>query len=154
MLYRFVRAVMSFALGMFYRTQVTRSTDDLEGPLMFVGNHPNSIIDPALVFVITQRKVTFLAREPLFRVPVFGFILRGLGALPVYRKQDHPGLMEKNEGTLDAAAQALAARRPSPSSPRASRTRTRSCRRSRPARRASRTGRRRPARRCASFPSG
>jgi 1-acyl-sn-glycerol-3-phosphate acyltransferase len=106
-LYRLVRAVISFALGMFYRTQVTRSTEDLSGPIMLVGNHPNSIIDPALVFVITQRKVTFLAREPLFRVPVFGFFLNALGALPVYRKQDHPTQMTKNEGTLDAAADAL-----------------------------------------------
>src|SRR5262245_4901760 len=74
---------------------------------MFVGNHPNSIIDPAMVFAMTERQLTFLAREPLFRVPVFGWILRGLGALPVYRKQDHPSQMAKNEGTLDAAATAL-----------------------------------------------
>jgi glycerol-3-phosphate O-acyltransferase / dihydroxyacetone phosphate acyltransferase len=60
-----------------------------------------------MVFILTDRHVTFLAREPLFRVPVLGWILRGLDALPVFRKQDHPGLMEKNEGTLDAAARAL-----------------------------------------------
>jgi glycerol-3-phosphate O-acyltransferase / dihydroxyacetone phosphate acyltransferase len=108
-LYRLVRAIAAFALGLFYRVQVTRTDEPLDGPVMFVGNHPNSIIDPALVFVITPRQVTFLAREPLFRVPVFGWLLRGLGALPVYRKQDHPGLMEKNEGTLETAAQALVA---------------------------------------------
>lgn len=107
MFYRFVRGLISFALGLFYRLQVTRAADDLSGAVMFVGNHPNSIIDPAMVFATTPRQVTFLAREPLFRVPGFGFILRGLGALPVYRKQDHPGLMAKNEGTLDAAATAL-----------------------------------------------
>jgi hypothetical protein len=44
----------------------------------------------------------------LFRVPVLGWLLKGLGALPVYRKEDHPGLMAKNEGTLEAAATALA----------------------------------------------
>lgn len=107
MFYRFVRGLISFALGLFYRLQVHRATDDLSGPVMFVGNHPNSIIDPAMVFATTDRQVTFLAREPLFRVPVFGAILRGLGALPVYRKQDHPGQMAKNEGTLEAAAAAL-----------------------------------------------
>lgn len=108
MFYRFVRGLISFALGLFYRLQVTRAVDDLSGPVMFVGNHPNSIIDPAMVFATTDRQVTFLAREPLFRVPVFGAILRGLGALPVYRKQDHPGQMAKNEGTLEAAGAALA----------------------------------------------
>jgi 1-acyl-sn-glycerol-3-phosphate acyltransferase len=111
MFYRLVRAVISFALGLFYRVEVVRRVEDLSGPVMFVGNHPNSLIDPALVFVITDRQVTFLAREPLFRIPVLGWVLRGLGALPVFRKQDHPGLMEKNEGTLDAARGALAAGR-------------------------------------------
>ncbi len=107
MFYRLVRTIVSVALGLFYRIEVVRRVEDFRGPVMFVGNHPNSLIDPAMVFVITDRQVTFLAREPLFRVPVLGWILRGLDALPVYRKQDHPGLMEKNEGTLDAAANAL-----------------------------------------------
>lgn len=107
MFYRLVRGIVAFALRLFYRVEVVQHTADLSGPVMFVGNHPNSLIDPALVFVITNRQVTFLAREPLFRVPVMGWLLRGLKALPVYRKQDHPGLMEKNEGTLDTAASAL-----------------------------------------------
>lgn len=107
MFYRLVRSIVSVALGLFYRIEVTRRVEDFAGPVMFVGNHPNSLIDPAMVFMITTRPVTFLAREPLFRAPVLGWILRGLDALPVYRKQDHPGLMEKNEGTLDAAAKAL-----------------------------------------------
>jgi glycerol-3-phosphate O-acyltransferase / dihydroxyacetone phosphate acyltransferase len=107
MFYRLVRTIVSMALGLFYRVEVVRRVGDFAGPVMFVGNHPNSLIDPAMVFMITDRQVTFLAREPLFRAPILGWILRGVGALPVYRKQDHPGLMEKNEGTLDAAANAL-----------------------------------------------
>ncbi len=111
MLYGLIRSIVAFALRLFYRLEVTSSGADLSGPVMFVGNHPNSLIDPALVFVITERQVTFLAREPLFRVPVLGQVLRALGALPVYRKQDHPGLMEKNEGTLETAAKALSSGR-------------------------------------------
>jgi glycerol-3-phosphate O-acyltransferase / dihydroxyacetone phosphate acyltransferase len=107
MLYGVIRAIVRVALSLFYRLQVERRAAELEGPVVLVGNHPNSLIDPALVFVVTHRHVTFLAREPLFRAPVLGWILKGIGALPVYRKQDHPGLMQKNEGTLDAAAQAL-----------------------------------------------
>ena len=96
MFYRLVRSIVSMALGLFYKVEVVRRVEDFAGPVMFVGNHPNSLIDPAMVFMITERQVTFLAREPLFRVPVLGWILRGVGALPVYRKQDHPGLMAKN----------------------------------------------------------
>ena len=107
MLYRIIKIVVRVALGLFYRLQVERRGGELSGPVILVGNHQNSLIDPALVFVITDRHVTFLAREPLFRAPVLGWVLKGIGALPVFRKQDHPGLMQKNEGTLESAAQAL-----------------------------------------------
>ncbi|MBX7113487.1 MAG: lysophospholipid acyltransferase family protein [Myxococcaceae bacterium] len=107
MFYRFVKMVIGRALGMFYRVQLVALPQALTGPVMFVGNHPNSMIDPAMIFAVTPRKVTFLAREPLFHVPVLGWLLRGLEALPVYRKQDHPTQMDKNSATLDTAASAL-----------------------------------------------
>ncbi|SEM93863.1 1-acyl-sn-glycerol-3-phosphate acyltransferases [Stigmatella aurantiaca] len=108
MFYAFIHGLVSLALRLFYRVKVQAPADGFDGPLMFVGNHPNSLIDPALVFILTRRHVTFLAKEPLFRMPVIGWILKGLDALPVYRKQDHPSQMTKNEGTLDAARAALA----------------------------------------------
>lgn len=107
MFYRFVKFVISQALSLFYRLELAAPMKELSGPVMFVGNHPNSMIDPAMILVLTPRQLTFLAREPLFQVPVLGWLLRGIGALPVYRKQDHPTQMEKNAGTLDAAASAL-----------------------------------------------
>jgi glycerol-3-phosphate O-acyltransferase/dihydroxyacetone phosphate acyltransferase len=105
--YRVVRALVSLALRLFYRVRIAARPIPGDGPVIFVGNHPNGLIDPALVFVLTSRQVTFLAKEPLFRVPVIGLILRGLGALPVYRKQDNPSQMAKNEGTFEAASGAL-----------------------------------------------
>ncbi|PTL78529.1 lysophospholipid acyltransferase family protein [Vitiosangium sp. GDMCC 1.1324] len=111
MFYSFVRAVVALALRLFYRVKVNAPPAEPEGPVMFVGNHPNGLIDPALVFILTRRHVTFLAKEPLFRIPVIGWLLKGLKALPVYRKQDDPSQMGKNEGTLDAARGALVAGR-------------------------------------------
>ena len=109
--YSIVRAVVALALRLFYRVKVHAPAAEPEGPVMFVGNHPNGLIDPALVFILTRRHVTFLAKEPLFRIPFIGWLLRGVGALPVYRKQDNPSQMGKNEGTLDAARDALVAGR-------------------------------------------
>jgi len=106
-LYSFLRAVIGAALRLFYKVGLTGSTARLDGPIMFVGNHPNALIDPALIFVLTPRQVTFLAKAPLFRIPLLGLILKGIDALPVYRKQDNPALMQQNEGTLEAAAEAL-----------------------------------------------
>lgn len=107
MFYAFVRAVVSFTIRLFYRLEVSERALPADGPVIFVGNHQNALVDPALVFVLTDREVTFLAKAPLFRAPVIGHVLRGLHALPVYRKQDDPTQMSKNEGTFDAATAAL-----------------------------------------------
>ncbi|HVG64118.1 MAG TPA: 1-acyl-sn-glycerol-3-phosphate acyltransferase, partial [Hyalangium sp.] len=73
MFYAFIRGLASLALRLFYRLRVNAPAAEPEGPVIFVGNHPNGLIDPALVFVITRRQVTFLAKEPLFRMPVIGW---------------------------------------------------------------------------------
>lgn len=79
---------------------------ELDGAVIFVGNHPNGLVDPGLLFILARRHVTFLAKAPLFSLPVLGWILRGLSALPVYRKQDNADTA-KNEGTLTASVEAL-----------------------------------------------
>ncbi|WP_338864208.1 lysophospholipid acyltransferase family protein [Myxococcus stipitatus] len=107
MFYACVRAVVAVCLRLFYRVKVNAPGAEPEGPVLFVGNHPNGLIDPGLVFIITRRPVTFLAKAPLFSLPVLGWLLKGLDALPVYRKQDDPTKMGGNEGTLDAAKGAL-----------------------------------------------
>ncbi|MBN1209286.1 MAG: 1-acyl-sn-glycerol-3-phosphate acyltransferase [Myxococcaceae bacterium] len=107
MFYAFIRGLVSLTLRLFYQVKVNAPASEPEGPVIFVGNHPNALIDPALVFVVTHRRVTFLAKAPLFRLPVIGWILKGLEALPVYRKQDDPTQMARNEGTLEAARAAL-----------------------------------------------
>lgn len=107
MFYRLVRATISFALQLFYRIKVIGQAEPGTGAVVFVSNHPNSLLDPALLLMAVRRPVTFLAKEPLFRTPGMGWLLRWLDALPVYRKQDHPEQMDKNEGTLEAAAGAL-----------------------------------------------
>jgi len=109
--YRGLRAIISLALRAFYRIEPPvdpAAALAMEGPVMFVGNHPNGMVDPGLVFVLAKRHITFLAKAPLFKLPVVGWLIRGLGALPVFRKQDDPTQMAKNAGTLDAAADALA----------------------------------------------
>ncbi len=108
--YRAFRAVFALALKLFYRLEPVRDPHGgltLDGPVIFVGNHPNALVDPGLVFVSTRRHVTFLAKEPLFKMPVLGTMLRAMKALPVFRRQDNVGDMTKNDSTLTASVEAL-----------------------------------------------
>ncbi|MDP3499957.1 MAG: 1-acyl-sn-glycerol-3-phosphate acyltransferase [Myxococcales bacterium] len=110
MFYRAFRLVVSLLLRNFFRLEPVVDPAralSAEGPVIFVGNHPNGLVDPGLLFVLVDRPVTFLAKAPLFRLPVLGWILKGLDALPVFRKQDGGGDTSKNDSTLTASVDAL-----------------------------------------------
>ncbi|HSD87639.1 MAG TPA: lysophospholipid acyltransferase family protein [Kofleriaceae bacterium] len=61
------------------------------GPVLFAGNHPNSLIDPILIITTCGRKVHFAAKDTLFKGRLMRAVLRGLGAVPVKRRDDHDG---------------------------------------------------------------
>jgi 1-acyl-sn-glycerol-3-phosphate acyltransferase len=77
------------------------------GPVLLVANHPNSLLDAALVGLTANRPVHFLAKAPLFNIPVFGALMRALGMIPAYRGRDDAGQVRRNLESLDAAAQWL-----------------------------------------------
>ncbi len=55
------------------------------GPFVVAANHA-SFLDPYLIgFTSIQREVGFMAKEELFRIPIFGWIIRYCGAFPVSR---------------------------------------------------------------------
>jgi glycerol-3-phosphate O-acyltransferase / dihydroxyacetone phosphate acyltransferase len=111
MLYALVRQWIRFALRVFYRLGQKGGPLPEQGPLLLVGNHPNSLIDPALLIALSPRPLTFLAKAPLFRLPLLGGLLRALGALPVQRRQDGPQDATANAAVLEAGARALGAGR-------------------------------------------
>lgn len=55
-----------------------------EGAVIIASNHI-SLLDPPAVGVLIKRKVHFMAKEELFKVPVFGPLIRSFGAYPVKR---------------------------------------------------------------------
>jgi glycerol-3-phosphate O-acyltransferase / dihydroxyacetone phosphate acyltransferase len=111
MLYALVRQLLGFALRVFYRVERAGSALPPAGPLLLLGNHPNALVDPAFLLAVSPRPLTFLAKAPLFRVPVLGHLLRALGALPIQRPQDGPQDGAANAAVLQTGARALASGR-------------------------------------------
>jgi 1-acyl-sn-glycerol-3-phosphate acyltransferase len=56
----------------------------LKGAVILASNH-ESFLDPPLVGSGLKRDINYLARKSLFRVPVLGWILRTVNAVPVDR---------------------------------------------------------------------
>lgn len=79
------------------------------GPLLLVANHANSLIDPVLVGLTARRRVRFLAKAPLFHVPLFGRFMTWIGMIPVHRPKDDPSLTKRSLVSLAMAAESLAA---------------------------------------------
>ena len=73
---------------LFYAQIEVRGTWPEKGPVIFVLNHPNGLLDPALVMAARLEKVMFLAKSTLFAMPVVAWAARQFGALPIFRSVD------------------------------------------------------------------
>jgi 1-acyl-sn-glycerol-3-phosphate acyltransferase len=72
--------------------------------VLLVANHPNSILDAALLGWTARRPVHFFAKAPLFDLPVFGHLMRALGMVPAYRGSDDKSQVKRNLESLAAGA--------------------------------------------------
>jgi glycerol-3-phosphate O-acyltransferase/dihydroxyacetone phosphate acyltransferase len=107
-LYPALPMVAKAAVRSYYRVTVAGGRVPSEGPALLVGNHNNSLIDPALVVLAADRPMRFLAKAPLFVHPMIGWFIRGVGSVPVYRVQDDPTKVGQNADTFRDAFTALA----------------------------------------------
>lgn len=76
-------------------------------PLVIVGNHTNSLVDPALLTGFLPATPRLLAKNTLWENPVLKPLLKLAKAIPVYRSQDGVN-MSRNTETFAAAHAELA----------------------------------------------
>lgn len=109
----FVPGLMPFisrvATRAYYRYSVGGAPVPAQGPVLLVANHNNALVDPAFVTVAAQREVCWLAKSTLFTHPLIGWLIKLVGALPVYRAQDDPSLVGQNRDVFSSVHDALAA---------------------------------------------
>jgi 1-acyl-sn-glycerol-3-phosphate acyltransferase len=105
MLRRVLVWVLGVALRVFFRRVEIAGRERVPrvGACVFVLNHPNALVDPVFILCHAPRRVSFLAKEPLFHLPIIGALARALDAIPVYRKQDEGADTARNRETFRAA---------------------------------------------------
>lgn len=110
MIRRVIVGLVRLALRIYFqRIEVTGLEHvPLDTPVIFVLNHPNALVDPVFLLCLAPRRVSFLAKAPLFRMPVIGYLVKALDSLPVYRRQDEGEDVTKNQETFIAARKLLA----------------------------------------------
>lgn len=90
----------------FYRVDQA-GTAPPDGAVLLLPNHPNALLDPAVVWATAGRHVRFLAKSPLFEGPLRP-LLAAAGAIPVYRRIDEGADTSKNAKTFREVHAALA----------------------------------------------
>jgi 1-acyl-sn-glycerol-3-phosphate acyltransferase len=102
MVRRIIVGILRLALRVFFRRIEVAGLERVprDGAVIFVVNHPNGLVDPVFILCHAPRRVSFLAKEPIMRMPVIGALARSLDALPVYRQQDTGSDPARNRETF------------------------------------------------------
>jgi len=106
----FVGALASTVLRVFFRRieVVGAERVPLEGPVVFVGNHGNGLVDPFAAIAFLPRVPHFLAKSTLWSNPAVRPLLALAGSIPVYRQQDGTDT-SRNASTFDRCFEVLEA---------------------------------------------
>lgn len=108
-LYPVMPALSRMVSQSYYRLTLGGARVPVSGPVLIVANHSNGLIDPALIVVAARRSVRFMAKAPLFTYPGLGWLIRAVGSVPVYRRQDDPSRVSANLGVFRDVHRALGA---------------------------------------------
>lgn len=93
MLYRVLKSLTLALMRLLFRVEALHPERvPAAGPLLLVANH-SSLLDPPLVGGVCPRRLAFLAKAELFRIPLFGRLIHALGARPLRREGADPSAL-------------------------------------------------------------
>src|SRR5262249_33104026 len=97
---RVARALARILLAIFFRSAEAQGLERVaaRGPVLFVANHGNALIDPLVLVALLPRLPRFLAKHTLWSNPAVRPLPALAGALPVYRAQE--GDTSRNQETF------------------------------------------------------
>jgi|GEM_PF-622175 len=89
--------LLKLVVKTFFREITVKGAENLpdSGPVIFTPNHPNALIDPLLLFFFPPvYNIRFVAKAPLFKIPLLGWIMRKMQAIPVVRRFEADGKVD------------------------------------------------------------
>jgi 1-acyl-sn-glycerol-3-phosphate acyltransferase len=103
--YRGCRRVLQVAFSALWKTQVfNRHYEPTRGSALYLCNH-QSFLDPPLMSFALRRPMNYMARDSLFRHPVFRRLIESLNAFPVRRGAADTAALKEAMRRLKAGGQ-------------------------------------------------
>lgn len=84
-------------VGTFYRRQPWGQQIPATGGLVIYTNHVNGLMDADMPLFLTNRQQYFLAKPSLFRMPGISWVIRTVGAIPIYRQKDKVDMSKNHD---------------------------------------------------------
>ena len=94
MFYKVCRVIVRFVMLFVFRLKfVGQEKLPAEGGVIVAFNHKSNF-DPVMAGLSCKRKLRFMAKEELFKNPLFGALIKALGAFPVRRGKGDIGAIK------------------------------------------------------------
>jgi 1-acyl-sn-glycerol-3-phosphate acyltransferase len=90
MLYRLMRALVRLAVHLFFRRIDVDAPHNVPavGPVLFVANHTNALVDPLVIMAAVRRPITVTAKNALANNILLRWLMSACGVVTFHREQD------------------------------------------------------------------
>ena len=85
MLYNVIRAILSCVYRIMFKIEIIGLENIPQGERLIIAPNHMSNFDPQILGVFLPIDMGFMAKESLFKIPLFGRLLKALGAFPIKR---------------------------------------------------------------------
>ncbi|MFZ9044950.1 MAG: 1-acyl-sn-glycerol-3-phosphate acyltransferase [Cyclobacteriaceae bacterium] len=110
MLYSILKPIIGFCLKAFFRkiTIIGRENLEIDGPAIYVSNHPNAFLDPLILATTDRKKFHYIAGAEWFGKGLRNYIFRyQFNMIPVIRPWLKTGEKVSNDEMFEQCYQAL-----------------------------------------------
>jgi len=108
-MYIVVKYIAQLALFLYYQRIELFHTDRIpkSGPILFLPNHQNALMDPLIMAAYSRRKPFFLTRSDVFANSILRAFFGFLQMMPIYRMRDGRSKLSNNEAIFERCSDIL-----------------------------------------------
>ncbi len=104
MIYVFLKYLMRLALNSYFKVIKVSGQENIpkEGPILFVSNHPSTLMDPIVIGVFVKHEIYFLAAAEFMGKGIQKILMeKWFNMIPIYRASTQPKKTSNNKNVFE-----------------------------------------------------